>query len=388
MRRAAQLVIAQAAEPTAHDYLLLATACRNLSDLDAAAVAATKALESHPSLPEALLAAAGIAGDRGDSEAALLHYRNLATHAPENPRWTWELIRLYVMLGRIGEAAIEVGVGLARWPTDPLLWGIAVDAGFRTLEDAMLSGVDWAGHGLYTRLFERAPAEKDLLRPLMVDHKLSDCIIAPAADRRIVVFVFTTTNDTFSMPLPIFDRYLAALGVTAVYLKDFKRLRYLKGIGSIGIDYDATIAALRRLLVKLGTSRVCAIGDSDGGFAAIRYGVALGADRIVSFSGPTHWIPEFDVYPMLSKHLAANVSTGSLDLNVFLTKQRHHSEIALLYGDASPRDRIHAIYLNGHPGVTLHPVAGLDDHDVLRWLALNADLRALLSSLLAVSPLL
>jgi len=258
-----------------------------------------------------------------------------------------------------------------------LLWNIAVDSDFRTLQDAARAGLPKVGYGLYAQLEARTPSDDRLLRPAMSDEKIRDVIVAPPGPGSTLVVVFTATNDTLGLPLPIFDRYLASLGFGAVYLKDFERLLYLRGVRSLG-DENATLQAIRQLERQLGATRLCTIGVSDGGFAAIRYGVALGADRIMSFGGPTHWAPDLDEYAVMRQRHATYLSEQDIDLRAFLGARPYSSRIGLFYGADVPRDCAHALYLDGLPGVLRHPVPGLGDHQCLRWYALNRDLRTLL----------
>jgi tetratricopeptide (TPR) repeat protein len=377
MRRAAEQLIGYRVRPTAHDFLALATACRNLGDIVTAGDAANHACECDPDLPEAIMTSALVAYQRGNNELALARYRTLADRAPDNSRWVCETVRLLEMLGRVDEAVDEMNRALRRMPVDPLLWNIAVDSDFRTLQDAARAGLPEVGYGLYARLAARAPSDDQLLRPPMSDEKIRDVIVAPPSSGSALVVIFTATNDTLGMPLPIFDRYLASLGFGAVYLKDFERLLYLRGVRSLG-DETATLEAIRQLKRQLGAARLCTIGASDGGFAAIRYGVALDADRIMSFGGPTHWAPDLDEYAVMRQRHATYLSEQAIDLRAFLGARPYASRICLFYGEDAPRDRAHARYLDGLPGVLQHPVPELGDHQCLRWYALNRDLRTLL----------
>jgi hypothetical protein len=192
------------------------------------------------------------------------------------------------------------------------------------------------------------------------------------------------------MPLPIFDRYLATLDITAVYLKDFKRLRYLRGIQSLSEDFQGTLAALRDLLNRLGVKRLCTIGNCDGGFAAIRYGVELCAYRIIAFSAPTY-SPHDSLTKIeqarnfMRNRLAANVPPDMIDLRPFLEARRHDAEIELFYEEEDTRDRIQALHLSGLPGIRLHPQPGQSNHHLLRRLTVSTeDFRGMLGKLLGV----
>jgi hypothetical protein len=159
------------------------------------------------------------------------------------------------------------------------------------------------------------------------------------------------------MPLTVLDLYLAALPVTVVYLKDFARLRFLAGIRSLSDSYQGTTAALRNLLSNLGAERICTIGNCDGGCGAIRYGVELGAVRIVAFNAPTHGPRDASMQFEQARNfkrtrLAALGLEDLADLRPFLLGRPHRSRIDLFYADEEPRDQAHALYLAGLPGVS------------------------------------
>jgi hypothetical protein len=360
-RFAAEQAVGDGSHPTARDHLPLTTAHRNLGDLRDATNAAHRAWECEADSPEAALTSALAAYEQGDGELALSCYRALADRDPENPRWAVGIVRLLEMLGRLDEAINQLNAALQRMPADPLLWLVAVDSGFRTLEDATRARVPPVGLEFHAQLAARAPADRRLLRPVVSEEKIHDVIVAPSIPRAPLVVVFTGTNDTVGLPLPIFDRYLAYVGVNAVYLKDFKRLLYMRGVRSLG-GGDSTLSAIRRLQRQIGSRLLCTIGTSDGGFAAIRYGVWLNAERIISFGGPTHRAPHLDVFPVLRRRHVTHLPERNVDLRVFLAARPRSSRIALHYGEQMSRDRIHALHLDGLDGVMLHPVAELNDH--------------------------
>jgi len=192
------------------------------------------------------------------------------------------------------------------------------------------------------------------------------------------------------MPLAIFDRYLAPLNVTAIYLKDFNRLRFLRGIQSLSNDYAGTLAALRDLLNRYAVKRLCTIGNCDGGFAAVRYGVELCAERIVAFSAPTYSPQDAltkieQARNFMRNRLAAKVPGDMIDLKPFLESRRYRAQIALFYEEEDDRDRPQALHLKGLPGIRLHPQPGLSNHHLLRRLALSRqNFRSMLAELLGL----
>jgi hypothetical protein len=282
-----------------------------------------------------------------------------------------EIVRVLQHLGRAKEAAAAMELALARAPGNELLWNWALGYGYRTLAqarrahlpDAILDG--FAAHLRY------APAADVLRRPVMTDVFGSDVIAAPAPDSKTLALVFTGGSDSMSMPLPVFDRYLAAAGVTAVYLKDFQRLMYLKGIASLGDDLPSTVAALRQLQQRLGATRVCTIGDSAGGYAAIRYAVELDAACALSFGGDTSWSPGRGEFALFANRLRAHFPIDAMDLRSFLAARQECARIVLVFGAEEARDKSHAEQLSGLPRVELRPVPGQNTHNIAGWLAMN-----------------
>jgi hypothetical protein len=321
----------------------------------------------------------------------------LAELVPDNPRWPLQASRLLILSGKVGEGSSELDAALIRWPTDSSLRAFALISGFRSAEEIARRGsddafdIDALREQQLRRVLDKAPKETELRRPIVVDDKASDIIVARAPNTDTAVLVFTALTDVVSMPLPIFDRYLAAFGVTAIYLKDFQRLSYMKGIVSLHGDYGAAIQALREICGRLSARRLYTIGCSAGGLGSIRYGVELGAERVLSFCGQTHSARETlsQLEPgvaMIMRRMEARVSPEELDLRAFLGSRRYSSKIDLVYPEDAERDKAHALYLSGIAGVTLHPVAGCDDHELLRWLALHGDLSATLADLLGLRP--
>jgi tetratricopeptide (TPR) repeat protein len=378
LRRLSEQVIASSAQPLAVDFLALATACRNLEDAEGAAKAAACALALDRAQLEAAFIASWAASERGDGAGMLACYRELARLEPGNTRWMIEVVRVLQHLGRVKEAAAAMDSALDRAPDSELLWNWALGYGYRTQDQALRAGVPddiVAGFRAHLRY---APTEDELLRPLMVDVFGCDVIVAPAGRSDTLALVFTGASNSLSMPLPVFDRFLAARGVTAIYLKDFRRLMYLNGIASFGDDFQTSIHALRQLQRRLGVSRLCTIGDSAGGFAAIRYGVELDAACALSFGGDTHWAPGHGEFALFANHLRSHFAVEAMDLRPLLATRKGCARISLVYGENEKRDKLHADHLSDLERVEPCPVAGRSDHNILRWLAMNHGLAEIL----------
>jgi len=383
IREAARRLIEVEPTPRAAVWLSLAQACWHLGDLDGADAAAARALAVDPGLSDAVLVRAWVATDRGDGEAALALHRRLAELNPNTVRWRLKLIQLLNWLGRIEEAVAELDAARRRWPNDPMVRLFARNFGPAIAPDA--GGGAGAGEDDELRRLEAGtPRPGQWKRGVLADDPLRDFIVAEAPGARTAVLVFTGGNDAVSIPLRVFDRYLAALGVTAIYLKDFNRLRFLGGVRSCG-DYDATLAFLRAELSRLGVERVCTTGNCDGGFAAIRYGVALGAERILAFAASTHSSDDAptrleQARNFMKNRLAASVPQAMTDLRAFLEARPPAGAVELFFDSQNPHDQSHAERLSHVPGVTLRSEPGPCQHGVLVKLALTTDLLGTLAN--------
>jgi tetratricopeptide (TPR) repeat protein len=379
VRQAVRSSIARGATPSAKAYLALAQACWHLGKSDEADRAAVSALAIEPALAEAVVVRAYAATERGDGEAALACYRRLAELNPGTVRWSMKVIQLLNRLGRVKEAMSELEGVRERWPDDPMVrmflrnYGPAATAD----GDSAVASQTAEEEELHT-ILRRAPDPAKLRRALVVPASDQDVMIGEVDGALSAVLVFTGSNDAVSMPLPLFDRYMAALNITVIYLKDFNRLRFLRGVQSLGDDYPSSLTALREKLSRLNAKRLCTIGNCDGGFAAIRYGIELGADRIVTFCTPTFSPDEAltrieQARNFMRKRLAAQVPAEMMDLRGFLEGREYSAQIDLFYEENDPRDRAQALHLEGLPGVRLNPQPGLSNHYLLRRLALTSD---------------
>ncbi|KOO27292.1 aspartyl asparaginyl beta-hydroxylase [Chrysochromulina tobinii] len=77
----------------------------------------------------------------------------------------------------------------------------------------------------------------------------------------------------------------------ALFVRDASRSWYCRGLGdgafgdaAAGDTFESMVAGLRAEIDRLAPARVVTIGSSMGGYAAIRAGIALNADRAVAFS--------------------------------------------------------------------------------------------------------
>jgi hypothetical protein len=363
-----------------------------LGDAEKADRAAVQALSINPALTEALLIRIKVATQQGDGETMLSRYRTLIEFNPGIVRWQLKLVQVLNWLGRVEEAVSEFESIRKRWPNDPVVAAVLRNYGPLLIETRG-GDPDYSPEEQELQaIAEKAPALVGQLRPLLADDRERDVMVAEVPGAETAVLVFTAPGDGFYIPLlERFDRFLSTLDLTTVYLRDFNQLRYLLGIRSLGQDYKSTLAALRDMLNRLGAKRLCTIGNCAGAFAAIRYGVELGADRIIAFE-PLSNSPRDsrttieEARNFMSSRLEASVPSDMTDLIPFLETRRHSAKIEVLYPDEEGFFRSQALRLGGLPGVRLHPQTGPSHALVGHLIRSNKDFGGMLRDLLGFEP--
>ncbi len=319
-----------------------------------------------------LQTSARTAEEAGDFDRALGHYRALGQAEPNDPRWHFEAIRVLRLSGREAEAAEALRAALRRWP------GAFKDASLKAM---IPEAADTSEESARAALGAHCPPDEDLKRPLAVDDE-SDVIVVKGG-RPGAVIVFTGLADRMVVPLPLFDRYLAALDLSTVYLRDRKRIGYFQGVKSLG-DYDQSIAGLKKIVADLGADQVHTVGNSAGGIGAISMGIDLNAAQIIGFSAPasiTRAAADMDRRTkVFADRMLGNVPEARRDLRARLMARTDGGQTHLFYGSDMPEDRMHAQTLMGVAGVTLYPLGGLAGHGALFRLAQNGDLKKIFAN--------
>jgi tetratricopeptide (TPR) repeat protein len=189
------------------------------------------------------------------------------------------------------------------------------------------------------------------------------------------------------LPLAFVDSLFADHAVNVVYLRDFAGRAHLRGVPALGRGETGTIEALGQLISSLGAARTIVMGTGAGGFTALRYGALLEADIAIAFSAPTELNTVFGE----AKRAIANPNFPGtallerdgdlpLDLVPLLSTPRRTKSI-LIYGDDAANDARQAQRVEGLPGVTLKPVAGIGDSNVLLHMIADGSFDQLIESL-------
>ncbi len=131
---------------------------------------------------------------------------------------------------------------------------------------------------------------------------------------------------------------------------------------------------MREKLLELrgdGQRELVFIGSSGGGYGAIRWGLEVGARKVIGFSTPTTVRADFgrvtgdERAKILIRRVQNAVPLPEQDLAGLSRAKSGTTSIDLLYGADNRIDSLHARNLEGIAGVSLHPLEGVQDHSIL-----------------------
>lgn len=208
----------------------------------------------------------------------------------------------------------------------------------------------------------------------------------PEQAARSLVIVFSGRAKRFWVSIDLLHRLLRTRAGQVLYLRDDRNSFYLKGATGLGTDFQSALAELRRRISEAGAKKVCVLGTSSGGYAALRYGAALGGVH-----GTLVFSPATELDSTFAKlSVSDNVARHVEDL-------RHLPglDVVPIYESASPRPRTRLVYAGLHqedaaqaerlahlPEVQLISIAGLDCHDTIAYLLANGEFTRLLDDLI------
>ena len=181
-----------------------------------------------------------------------------------------------------------------------------------------------------------------------------------------------------------------------ILLRDLFNSWYHKGIPGWVVMWTRSPFHCAPDSTPSGRTRVITIGQSMGGYAAIMYGMLLGADRIVAFGPLSHLNPDEavrlgdrDFLPVMRSLQLDRPRSVCTDLVQLGREVDYQGELHVIFGThpghkdgvSSNFDAVHALRLAQLPNTLLEPYPE-SDHPVAHWLVDNAKMDDLLARLL------
>ena len=150
-----------------------------------------------------------------------------------------------------------------------------------------------------------------------------------------------------SMPPKEFFKSLVHKDINIIFVKDFKQCWYQKGLLGKTSDIESSIEYLKNVIPKTN-EKLVTLGASAGGYAAIRFGIALNADRILAFS-PQTFIDE-ETARVFSKSCLRDMIFDNIDLDLkkILDKYNPKVKIEAYYGVDNNRDKINIDHIKDY----------------------------------------
>ena len=189
--------------------------------------------------------------------------------------------------------------------------------------------------------------------------------VAPRPGAQATLVFFAGGGEIgMGLPLALLHRWIGKLDANLVYLRPFDRDFYLGGMACFGPGPAALVAGVRGILDRLGAPRTGVVGNSMGGFGAIRFGLELDADAVLALSPQTIIGPEFagDGGQETRRRLRAAYPGAPFDLRPLWQAAARRPRLVVGYGEDAWDDRLQAERLDGLPNVELRPIPGYDGH--------------------------
>jgi pimeloyl-ACP methyl ester carboxylesterase len=161
-----------------------------------------------------------------------------------------------------------------------------------------------------------------------------------------------------------FSRITADLDVSRLYVRDFDRCFYHRGLRGHSSDIDTTASQLAKYVALADAERVVCIGQSMGAYAALLFGALINADEVHAFVPRT--LIAFEAgqlinLPAMRKHLRKlerypHVQDKYFDLLDLFRSTGFVSPSHIYHGLEHPNDKWHATRMASAPNVTVHVV--------------------------------
>lgn len=189
--------------------------------------------------------------------------------------------------------------------------------------------------------------------------------VVPAGSDTTLI-AFSGRAQRLGMSIYFMHSLLGRLNANVIYLFDWADSYYFAGVSGLGNGVGETVERLGVICDELGSRRLLCIGQSSGGYAAIRYGVELGADGVIAFS-PI-------ILPVMGertrKRIAASggpaLAAEEADLRRHIAGARHPLHIEVAYGTENRGDVASARHIADLPGMIERPLAGVKSHATIQ----------------------
>lgn len=223
-------------------------------------------------------------------------------------------------------------------------------------------------------------------------NKDSSGIICDISSKENLLVSFGGVQQGIGIPVFEFFNFLSAFDCDKVFVRDFNQAWYQKGIDDKISTIDQLTQSLREIIANRDYKKICFIGNSMGGYAAILFGVLLGVDEVLSFAPQTfvdkkrrllhadfRWKKEIK-----GMYKSDVLNRPMMDLKSYLLQYPKQAKpiINIFYGANHRLDRIHAERMKKISNVCLFPIPG-KNHQLVKELRNSGQLNKMFEELFA-----
>ncbi|SHJ08978.1 hypothetical protein SAMN02745194_01742 [Roseomonas rosea] len=211
-----------------------------------------------------------------------------------------------------------------------------------------------------TLLMHRALAAHGILGPTEMDSPTAEAAaeVLHRTGSSDAILAFGSKGQGIFSPRPEMAGTLETLDVDCLFYRDFLQAWWCRGLLGLSHDIPSTAEYLRRRVAALGYRRITTTGISMCAYAAILFGVLIGAGRIVAF-GPQTRVgrSSFDRFDGTDPQAVKfDFRSKYADLAQILDEVPYEGRIEIHFSRHSGFDEAHAKHLARFPQVSLHPV--------------------------------
>lgn len=236
-----------------------------------------------------------------------------------------------------------------------------------------------------TMLLDRMPpAVADPHFAGFINRSSQEVQIVRRDDATVALLAFCGRNGALGFPIPIAHRWFGQLGVHVVYLRDPFGYAYSAGLPALGLNRADAIRALRTIVADLGASRTVCFGNSNGGYAALLYGLEMEVEAVLAVNAITIY-PADRIQPRIGLQ-ARGYDPDLPDVPHLYATAPVRPRVHLVHGAGNADDAASAASMAGIPGVTINAVPDFDGHDAHIALIERGHYGALLEGLVVGWP--
>jgi hypothetical protein len=170
-----------------------------------------------------------------------------------------------------------------------------------------------------------------------------------------LVIAFGGLKGAMGVPPFEFFKLTDDLQVNKIFLRDLDQSFYHSGLLGISEDIDGTVAFLKQKIDESGADKVVLFGNSMGGYAALLFGILLGADTVHAVVPQTyiHESNSEEGYKTI-EYVCEHFSDQYFDLKDVIRIHGNSCELNIHFDSNYERDHRNAMHLKGSQNVILH----------------------------------